>query len=202
MLRLAFPVDGIDGVRPLIAVVHTFLIAHHFLACIDERHALRSEHRRLRQLIQPGKLFGSDTGDAGLQSVHQAHIIVTRYIANHLHGLFRPGSLTVIHFSIIDLRMPYSTDNTEFDTLLSPRQSGKESALTVIVERTAQRITHFVGESCDARHLIGIGFHRQGVLRQLGSRCSPSLSINKDGRVYRCCRLAYFVHGFDVVNAH
>ena len=57
--------------------------------------------------------------------------------------------------------MPYSTDNTEFDTLLSPRQSGKESALMIIVERAAQRITHLIGESGDARHLICVGFHRQ-----------------------------------------
>ena len=161
MFHFTPPVDSIDRVRALVAVMYPLLIAHHFLAGINKGYALRSEHRRLRQLVQPGQFFGSNTGKAGFQPVHQTHIIVTRHIADHLRGLFRPRSFTVIHLSVVDLRMLDSADNTEFNAFFPSRQSGKECSLMIIVERAAQCVAHLVGERGNTRHLISIGLHCQ-----------------------------------------
>ena len=46
------------------------------------------------------------------------------------------------------------------------KRQGKESTLMIVIERTAQSITHFVRESSNTRHLISIGFHCQRIFRQ------------------------------------
>ena len=123
-------------------------------------------------------------------------------IADHLCRLFRPRRLTIIHRVIIYLRMPDGSYNTKLYALLSSRQSGKESTLMIVIERTAQSITHFVRESSNTRHLISIGFHCQRIFRHLWSRCRPSFTIYKYSRIYRRCRLTDFVHCFDVMDTH
>ena len=57
--------------------------------------------------------------------------------------------------------MPDSTDNTEFQTLLTIGDTDKESSLRIVAERTAQRIPYLIGEGSDMRHLTDIRLHTQ-----------------------------------------
>ena len=141
-------------------------------------------------------------GTDGLYNFNVEYTDMAGNIADHLCRLFRPRSLTIIHRVIIYLRMPDGSYNTKLYTLLSSRQSGKESTLMIVIERTAQSITHFVRESSNTRHLISIGFHCQRIFRHLWSRCRPSFTIYKYSRIYRRCRLTDFVHCLDVMNTH
>ena len=70
---------------------------------VDERNTLRSQHCRLRQFVKSYELFGCDAGDTRLQAIYQAHIIVARYVTDHLSRLGSTGSFTVIHRIIVDL---------------------------------------------------------------------------------------------------
>ena len=70
--RLASPVNGVDCIRALIAVVHSLFVTHHFLSGIDKRDTLRSKDYRLRQFIKTDKLFGSNPRHTRFQSVCKA----------------------------------------------------------------------------------------------------------------------------------
>ena len=202
MLRLSSPINRIDGIGTLKTIVYSLLVTHHFLTGINKRYTLGSEYGCLRQFVKLCQFYGSNTRNTCFQPIHQAHIIMAGNIADHLCRLFRPRSLTIIHRVIIYLRMPDGSYNTKLYTLLSSRQSGKESTLMIVIERTAQSITHFVRESSNTRHLISIGFHCQRIFRHLWSRCRPSFTIYKYSRIYRRCRLTDFVHCLDVMDTH
>ena len=94
------------------------------------------------------------------------------------------------------------THNTKLNTLLSTGKSGKESTFVVIIERTTQSITHFIGESGNTGHPIRIHLHSQRVLRHLRSLSRPSFTINNDTRINRRSSLADFIHCCNIMNSH
>ena len=156
----------------------------------------------MSQFIQFYQLLWRNTRNTCIQSVNQAHIIMARNITDHLCRLFSPESLTIIHQIIVHLRMLDSTDNTELDTLLSSRNSGKKSTLMIVIERATQSIAHFIRECSDTRHPVSICFHSQRVFRHLGSFSRPTFTINNDTRVNCRSCLTNFIHRCYIMNAH
>ena len=200
---LLLPVDGIDIVRAIVGIVYALLVAHHFIAGEDERHTLRSEHESFRQLVQSHLFFHACIcRKGGLDTVGQAHIVVTTYVADHLGRLSSPCFLAIVHRVVDDLRMRNATHQAIHDAHFVSRQSDEESTLLVVVERATETVTHLVREYGDARHLVGIGLHRQLFLRHLRRTCCPTFAIHEDTRV----NLVQFgtdgVHGFNVVDTH
>ena len=200
---LLLPVDGIDVVRAIVGIVYALLVAHHFIAGEDERHTLRSEHEGFRQLVQSHLFFHACIcRKGGLDTVGQAHIVVTTYVADHLRRLCCPSLLAIVHGVINDLRMRNATHQAIHDTHFMTRLANQESTFRITAPRTTDTVTHFVREYGDARHLVGISLHRQFFLRHLRRTCRPSFAIHENTRV----NLVQFgtdgVHGFDVVNTH
>ena len=124
------------------------------------------------------------------------------HVTDHLSRLGSPRSFAVIHRVVVDLRMLDSSDNSEFNAFFSTGNSGEESSFMVIIERTTQRITQFVGESGNTGHLESIGLHSQRIPRILWCLRSPTFTINNDRRINGIDCLADFIHCLDVVNAH
>ena len=182
--------------------MHPFLVTHHLFSGIDERNTLRSQHCRLRQFVKSYELFGCDAGDTRLQAIYQAHIIVAGYVTDHLSRLGSPGSFTVIHRIIVDLRVTDSSYNTKLNALFFPGDPGKERSLMIIIKRTTQRITNFIGKGGNTRHFTGIDLHCQRITRILRCFRCPTFTINNDRRIYSTDRLTDFIHRLDVVNAH
>ena len=102
----------------------------------------------------------------------------------------------------IDLRMLDAACNTETNTSLMPFQSGKESTLGIIAERTTQAIAKLIAKCGDAGQAVNIVFHRQRIHRQLRRTCSPTFSIYINSRVYFVYSFTDGTHGFQIVNAH
>ena len=90
------PIEVVDAVGRLEGVVDTFLVAQQLFATEHERYALRGEHGSLRQQVKTNQLvhltIGQLTigrfqsGDAGLETIYQTHIVVTGDIGHHLGG--------------------------------------------------------------------------------------------------------------------
>ena len=98
--------------------------------------------------------------------------------------------------------MADGTGNAELDTLLLTRHSHEETALRVVGERTAQRVTHVVAEGTDAVEPARVGLHGELVLR-IGARAgTPSLTIYIYRGVDTVDGGAYVVHRLNVVYAH
>ena len=70
------PVDGVDVVGRLEAVVYAFLVAQHFLAGIDEGHALGCEDGGLSEQVEAYQLVGGYARYARLETVDDAHVVV------------------------------------------------------------------------------------------------------------------------------
>ena len=193
------PRQLIDAVGRIVTVVHTLLVAQHFLAAEHERHTLRGEHGGLRKQIEANQFLLGNARNAGFQSVDQAHIIVAAHVCHHLGGLERPRRFAVVHLRIIHLRVLNAAHNTCFNAFHIARLSGEESTLVVVVERSAECIAHIVAESGNARHLIGVDLHRQFFDRISASAATPSFAIDK--HIFRE-RLTDEIHGFNIVNTH
>ena len=64
------PVDAVDAVGRVKAVVHAFLVAQHLLAAQDERHALRCHHGSLCKQVETYKLVHAYARNACAQTVN------------------------------------------------------------------------------------------------------------------------------------
>ena len=204
---LQAPVDSVDGVGTAVAVVHAFLIAHELLAVPDERQSLRGEHDGLREHIEAHEFvivnhLTAERTNAGTQTVGKHHIVVAGHISNELRGLERPGLIAVINLREVDTRMVDAADNAEAYRLLAAGQTGEERSLMVVVERSAQSVTHLVAERTDAGHLQAVGFdgtQRLVKLRRLGC---PALAVEENGRVNLVEHRTDSVHRLDVMDSH
>ena len=119
MRILPAPINGIDGVGRLIAVVYPLFVAQHLLASLHERNALTGEHGGLCQQVETDKVSLTlscplrsaaycslgKSGHRSPQAICQAHIIVTRNVGDHLMGLLCPSLFGIIHLLHVDLRM-------------------------------------------------------------------------------------------------
>ena len=196
------PVQVVDAVGRLVTVMYALLVAQQFLATQHERHPLRREHCRLCQQVEAYQLVFRQAGNAGLQTIHQAHVVVTAHIADHLRRLLCPCRLRIVHLRHIHLRMTDGAHDAELHTLFHVRSTPEDAGLRVVVKRSAQRVAYLVREGCDARHAVYMRLHSQLFLRIGTAACAPPLAIHHDGRIYRVQHLAYLVHGLDVVNTH
>ena len=124
---LVCPVDGVDVVWRLIAVVHTFLVAQHLFASIDERHALGGEDEGLSQEVETYNLVGGDAWDACFQAVYETHIVVAAYVSYHLCRRVCPCSLRVVHLVEVYLRMVDATSDTKLYALLVVGNGAKDA---------------------------------------------------------------------------
>ena len=171
------PVEAVDGVGRTEGVVHSLLVAQHFLASKNERNALRCEHGCLCKKVETNEFVVADVRDACTQTVGEAHVVVAAYIGHHLRRLVGPGRLRVVHLCHVYLRMAYRSGNAKLDALLLARHSCKETALCVIRERTAQGIAHFVAEGSNAIQLACVGLHGKLLLGISARACAPALTI-------------------------
>ena len=196
------PVQLVDGVGRLKTVVHAFLVAQHLLAREHEGHALRGEHGRLCQEVEPLQFIGSDARNRRAQAVDETHVVVATHIGNHLRGFGGPRSVGVVDLLHIHLWMGDAAHDAIFQTLLLTGQACEESPLRVVAEGSAEGVADLVAESGDARHLRDIGLHAELVLRVSACASTPSLSIDEDGGVDLIHCLPYGVHRLNVVHAH
>ena len=133
--------------------------------------------------MQSNTFFDTSIRLSRLDAVRQTHIVMTTYIADHLCRLCSPSFLAIIHRIIDDLWMRNTTHQTIHDTHFISWQAIQESTLLVIIERTTKRITHFVREYGNTRHLISICLHSQFFLWHLRSTCCPTFPINENSRI-------------------
>ena len=199
---LLLPIHRIDFVRTIVRVVYPLLVAHHLVTRKDERHALRSEYKCLRQLMQGHTLRLACVRHGRLDTVGQAHVIVATHVAYHLRRLQSPCLLAIVYRVVHDLRMRNATHQSVHDAHFVSRQAIEERPLLVVVERPPEPVAHLVTEYRYARHLVGIRLHGQLIVRHLGSTCSPPLAIDKDAWVYLVQLRTDFVHGLYIVYPH
>ena len=170
---------------------------------------MRGQHHRLCQFVQTHQFivvnhllaFGSRL-DTRTQTVGQHHIVMAGNVSNQLRRLQCPRLVAIVDFRQIHTRMLNSAHQTETDALLVTGQSGKERAHMVIVERTAQTVTHLVAECTDTRHLSTIGLYRTTLFFQLRCLGCPALTVQQDGRVYFIQHSTDSVHRLDVMDSH
>ena len=200
--RFTSPIDSIDCIRTLITIIHPLFIAHHFFSRIDKRNTLRSEDYRLRKLIKPDQLLGSNARHTCFQAINKAQTVMAGNVANHLGRLLRPRFLTIINRITPYLRMLNSTHNSEFNTHFCSRNSGEESPFLLFPHRSAKPITQFIREYGNSRHVGNIPFHCQRICRILGSVGCPTFSINTNGRINLVHRFPDLIHGFNIMHSH
>ena len=127
---------------------------------------------------------------------------MTRHIGNHLGGLGSPSLLGIVDLFHIHLRMRHATSDAILQTLFATWHTSQEGTHAIISPGTTQGIAQLVAEGCDTWHPCHIDFHGQLIGRQGTLTCTPTLTIDKDVRVYLIDSLTNLVHRLDIVTAH
>ena len=197
----AGPVDGIDGVRTVVGIAYTFLVAHNFVTREDERNTLRSEYGRMCQFVVGGQLFVCSLRYGNLQAVGDAMVVMTTGIAQHLCRLGGPGC-RCMQGGVLQLRMRQCGSDTEHHLCIVSRTTDDEGTFQVVVPASPQSVTEFVTERGNSRHPVGVGFHGQAVSRISRTAGCPSFSVDVDGRVNLVQCASDGFHGRDVVDSH
>ena len=138
--RLICPVDCVDGIRLIIAVLDSLLVAVKFLSVEDERNTLGSIYRSL------GKLDHSETVFLGclcrdLKAVTQTVVVMAAGIAHMLKRAACPRLHTY-------LRMLHASCYTELEVSLLAFDSVHETGI-LATERAADGIADIVAECAD-----------------------------------------------------
>ena len=140
VLCLVCPVDCIDRVRLVVAVLHALLVTVEFLTVEDERNTLRSVNCCLSELYHSKTLFLRSFCSL-LKTVTETVVIVAAHIAHVLERAVCPTLYS-------HLRMLHTTCDTELDVSLVARNTVHE-ACVLAAERTADSVTDVVAECTD-----------------------------------------------------
>ena len=98
--------------------------------------------------------------------------------------------------------MGYGTGDAELQTLLLASDAGKESALGIVGEWSAQRVAHIIGECRYTVEPLRVSLRCQFLDRVGALASTPPLAIDEDGGVYLVHLITYDVHRLDVMNTH
>ena len=118
VLPLQLPADGVDAVGAVVGIMYALLVAHHFVAREDERHALRGEHGSLGQLVQGLANGHTRIGHSGFQAIGQAHVVVAAHVADELGGFVGPKLGRAARLAEVGLRMLHASGQAEAYTRL------------------------------------------------------------------------------------
>ena len=199
---LAAPVDVVDLIGRLEAVVYTLLVAQHLFAGEHEGHSLRGEDSGLCEQVKSDELGLGDAGDAGLETVDEAHIVVAGDVGDHLRGFCGPGRGGVVHLRHVDLRVGDTAGNAVLEAFLIAGDTTDEGCLLIVGERTAEGIADLVAEGGDTWHLRDVGLHAELFLGIGTGACAPAFAVDEDGGVDGIDHRADLIHRLDVVDAH
>ena len=153
------------------------------------------------QQVETNQLFFRDAGDAGLEAIHEAHVVVTAHVGDHLRGFEGPGLFGVVHLRHVDLRMLDGSCNAELNALCFVLTTNP-TCHRVVGEGTAQGVADLVAESCDAWHPVDMGFHGELLLGIGAAACTPAFTIDIDRGVDGIHHRTDLVHRPDVVDTH
>ena len=193
ILCLVCPVDGVDRIRLVVAVLDTLLVTVEFLTIEDEWNTLRCVNRCLCELYHPETLcFGSFR--SLFETVTEAVVIVAADIAHVLERVACPCLYS-------HLRMLDSTCDTELHVCLVACDSVHESCI-LAAERATYRVTDVVAECTDLVEHVCICLEGDLLCRVCRCLRSPSLAIDHDIRIDCVEALADLVHGVDVMDGH
>ena len=193
VLCLVGPVDRIDLIRLVVAVLHALLVTVEFLTCEDERNSLRCVNRCLSKLYHCKTLSFSRIGSF-LETVAQTVVVVAAHIAHVLERVVCPTLYG-------HLRMLDATCDTEMDVLLVSCNTVHETGI-LASERAADCVANVVAERSDLVHHMGICLEGDLLGRISRRRSRPAFAVNHDIRVDGVEALADKVHGLDVMDGH
>ena len=174
---LVAPVELVDAVGALKTVVHAQLGAQQLLAAEHEGDALRGEHGGLCQQVEAHQLVVADAGDAGLQTVYEAHVVVAAHVRHHLRGLGGIGLAAVVHLRVVHLWVLHHTRQSGHQTHLLAADVCQQRPLGVVAEGAAQGVAYVIAEGGNAWHLLHVGLHAQLLGGQPTLAGAPALSI-------------------------
>ena len=193
VLSLVCPVDGVDRVRLVVAVLHALLVTVEFLTIEDERNALGSVDCCLSELYHCKALLLSSIRSL-LKTVTQTVVVVAAHIAHVLERAVGP----TLHSH---LRMLYTTGDTELDVCLVACNTVHKAGV-LATERTAHSVTDVVAECTDLVEHIRVRLKGDLLCRICRRRGCPTLAVDHNIRIYSVETLADEVHSLYVVDGH
>ena len=202
VLFLLIPIDGIDVVGRLIAIVHALLAAEHFFAGEYKRSSLRCQHYGLSQFCHLYSIGFGAFGHRYGEFVGKAKVVVARHIVHYL--LRRNGirSLGVIALRIVDLRMGCRCHNTYLHSFLVSGLTACKTRVFSIGIMALHSIANIVAEHRHALHLSHIHLQSTLLHGQWRVAGSPTFAVDESRRIDGFQRLHHIVHSAHIVNSH